>query len=56
MAKQRGVEISTLQKERSQRRGPPYIRVNNQIHYVDADYPKWLESLKRMPARSSRAA
>jgi hypothetical protein len=57
MAKLRGVEISTLQKERSQRRGPAYIVVNKQVHYVDADFPKWLESLKRVPAtRTSRAA
>jgi hypothetical protein len=57
MAKLRGVEISTLQKERSQRRGPPYIVVNKQVHYVDADFPKWLESLKQTPVRAaSRAA
>jgi hypothetical protein len=55
MAKQRGVQICTLQKERSQRRGPPYIKMNNAIYYVDAEYPKWLESLKRTPARSRAA-
>jgi len=52
MAKQRGVEISTLQKERWQGRGPAYIVVNRQVHYVDADYPRWLESLKKTPVRS----
>lgn len=55
-AKMRGVEISTLQKERAQRRGPAYIVVNKQVHYVDADIPRWLESLKKTPVRSGRAA
>jgi hypothetical protein len=53
MAKKRGVEISTLQKERCQRRGPPYIVVNRQVHYVDALYSKWPESLIRRPARAA---
>jgi len=56
MAKQRGVEISTLQKERSQRRGPPYVVVNRQVHYNDAGYLKWLESQLRVPARASSRA
>jgi hypothetical protein len=54
MARQRGVEISTLQKERSQGRGPPYIVVNKQVHYPDADYLRWLETLKVNPVRSGR--
>jgi hypothetical protein len=54
MAKQRGVKVCTLQKERSQGRGPPYIVVNKQVHYVDADYPVWLQSLKVDPPRSKR--
>jgi hypothetical protein len=56
MAMQRGVEISTLQKERSKGLGPPYIVVNKQVHYVDADYPEWLKSLKQIPVRSARDA
>jgi hypothetical protein len=55
MAKQRGVEVCTLQKERCKGLGPPYIVVNNQVHYVDAEYPRWLESLRRVPPRSGLA-
>lgn len=52
MAKKRGVEISTLQKERAKGLGPPYIVMNKQVHYIDAEFSKWLASLKKIPARS----
>jgi hypothetical protein len=58
MAKQRGVKIATLQKERCRRRGPPYIVVNQQVHYSDAGYLAWIESQKVVPppSRPLRAA
>jgi hypothetical protein len=56
MAKRRGVEICTLQKERWLGVGQAYIKINRQVHYVDADEPRYLESLKVTPVRSRRAA
>jgi hypothetical protein len=50
-AKQRGVKLSTLQKERSLGVGQAYIKVHRQIYYVDADEPRYLESLKVIPVR-----
>ena len=50
-AKQRGVELCTLQKERSLGVGQAYIKINRQIYYVDADEPRYLDSLKVIPVR-----
>ena len=50
-AKIDGVELSTKQKERSQGKGQAYIRMHRQIYYVDADRPRYLESLKIVPVR-----
>lgn len=57
-AKQRGVGLNTLQKERWLGVGQAYIKINRQIYYVDADEPRYLESLKVIPVRgvSARAA
>ena len=57
-AKLDGVELSTKQKERCQGRGQAYIKVHRQIYYVDADRPRYLESLMVTPVRgvNGRAA
>jgi hypothetical protein len=52
-AKIDGVKLSTLRKTRSQKRGQAYIKFHRQIYYVDADRPRYLESLKHVPARSA---
>jgi hypothetical protein len=53
-AKKDGVELSTLRKWRSLGKGQAYIKFHRQVYYVDADRPRYLESLKRTPARASR--
>jgi hypothetical protein len=53
-AKKDGVKLSTLRKYRSQGRGQAYIRHFRQVYYVDADRPRYLESLKVPPVRSER--
>jgi hypothetical protein len=50
-AKIDGVELSTKQKERSQGKGQAFIKMHRQIYYVDADRPRYLESLKVVPVR-----
>jgi hypothetical protein len=55
-ARQDGVKLDTLRKHRSQGKGQAYIRHFRWVYYVDADRPRYLESLKRVPARSGRGA
>ena len=56
MARQRGIERSTQQKERHLGKGPPYIVVNRQVHYNDAGYLEWLKSQLKTPVRSGERA
>jgi len=50
-AKIDGVKLSTLQKARSLGLGQAYIKFHRNIYYIDADRPRYLESLKRTPTR-----
>jgi hypothetical protein len=46
-----GFALHTLRKWRRQGTGQAYIVVGREIHYVDADEPRWLASLKVIPPR-----
>jgi hypothetical protein len=54
-AEELGVKRETLRKWRRQGKGPAYVRVAQQIHYVDDDKPRWLALLRVTPPRSGRA-
>jgi hypothetical protein len=53
-AKQLELHIDTLRNMRKRGEGQAYIVVGREIHYVDADEPRWLASLKKTPPRSGR--
>jgi hypothetical protein len=50
-AKQLGVHVDTLRKRRKRGEGQAYVVYGREIHYVDADEPRWLASLKITPSR-----
>jgi hypothetical protein len=55
-AKRLRMHLDTLRKMRKRGEGQAYVVVGRQIHYVDADEPRWLASLKvTPPRRESRA-
>jgi hypothetical protein len=55
-AKLDGVEVSTLQARRARGCGQAWIKFNRWVYYVDADRPRYLESLKRIPVRGEERA
>jgi hypothetical protein len=55
-AEQSGFSIETLRKWRKQGKGQAYIEIGREIFYVDADEPRWLASLKKMPTRRQCAS
>jgi hypothetical protein len=52
-AEQLGVVLDTLRKWRRQGKGQAYVVVGREVHYVDADEPRWLASLKVTPPREA---
>lgn len=42
----RGKEVSALQKERSRREGPPWIKDGRTILYLKSDLLDWLQAQK----------
>jgi hypothetical protein len=50
-SEQTGWSLHTLRKWRKQGQGQAYIKIGREIHYVDADEPRRLASLKKTPAR-----
>ena len=55
-AKQLGVPVDTLRKRRKRGEGQAYIVYGREIHYVDADEPRWLASMKVTPPRREPVA
>jgi hypothetical protein len=53
-ARQLGEHIDTIRKRRKRGEGQAYIVVGRTIFYVDADEPRWLESMKVVPSRRER--
>jgi hypothetical protein len=55
-AKQLGVHVDTLRKRRKRGEGQAYVVNGREIHYVDADEPRWLMSLRVTPPRREPVA
>ena len=53
-AEQRGVSIRSVQRERAQRVGPPFIKVGRKVYYRSAAIDAWLLSKEQVQPRSSR--
>lgn len=53
-ATQRGVSVRTAQRERTQRIGPPFIRLGRKIYYRPAAIQTWLLSKEQLQPRNSR--
>lgn len=54
-ADQRGVSIRSVQRERAQRVGPPFIKVGRKVYYRPAAIEAWLLSKEQVQPRSPRA-
>jgi len=51
-AAQRGVSLRTVQRERAQRIGPPYIRLGRKIFYRPAAIEQWLLDQEQVQPRA----
>ena len=52
-AEWRGCSVPTIQRERSQRIGPPFIKLGSKIYYRVAAIEKWLLSKEQPQVRGS---
>jgi hypothetical protein len=55
-AKQLNIPLDTLRKKRKRGQTQAYVIFKREIHYVDADEPRWLASLKVVPPRREAEA
>lgn len=55
-AAQRGVSLRTVQRERAQRVGPPYIRLGRKIFYRPAAIETWLIAQEQAQPRAAGGA
>ena len=55
-AAQRGVSLRTVQRERAQRIGPPFIKLGRQIFYRPAAIEAWLLAQEQSQPRAKRSA
>lgn len=55
-AKQRRVSIRTVQRERAQRIGPPFIRLGRKIYYRPAAIESWLLDQEQAQPRAGGRA
>lgn len=55
-AAQRGVSLRTVQRERAQRIGPPYIRLGRKIFYRPAAIDEWLIAQEQSQPRAAGGA
>lgn len=53
-ATQRGVSLRTVQRERAQRVGPPYIKLGRKVFYRPAAIAAWLLDQERIQPRAGR--
>jgi predicted DNA-binding transcriptional regulator AlpA len=42
-----GRPVSTLQKDRVEKRGPPYIKIGRHVRYRPSDVKAWLDANER---------
>lgn len=52
----RGVCVRTIQRERAQRIGPPFIRLGRKIYYRPEAISEWLISKEQAQPRAERGA
>lgn len=52
----RGVSLRTVQRERAQRIGPPFIQLGRKIYYRPAAIEAWLIAKEQAQPRAGRAA
>ena len=52
----RGVSLRTVQRERAQRIGPPFIQLGRKIYYRPAAIEAWLIAKEQTQPRAGRAA
>ena len=52
-AEWRGCSVRTIQRERSKRIGPPFIKLGSKIYYRVAAIEKWLLSKEQTQVRGS---
>jgi len=55
-AAQRGVSVRTVQRERAQRIGPPFIKLGRVIYYRPAAIENWLLAQEQAQPRAKRGA
>jgi hypothetical protein len=54
-AKARGVTLRTIQRERAQRIGPPFIKLGRNIYYRPAAIDEWLIAQEQVQPRARGA-
>ncbi len=52
----RGVSVRTVQRERAQRIGPPFIKLGRTIYYRPAAIEAWLLAQEQAQPRANRGA
>ena len=55
-AAQRGVSLRTIQRERAQRVGPPFIKLGRAYFYRPQAIENWLLSKEQVQPRAGKAA
>jgi hypothetical protein len=55
-AKARGVSVRSIQRERAQRIGPPFIRLGRRIFYRPESIEAWLLAQEQVQPRANRGA
>jgi len=50
----RGVCVRTIQRERAQRIGPPFIRLGRKVFYRPEAISEWLLDLEQVQPRAAR--
>jgi len=55
-AAQRGVSVRTVQRERAQRIGPPFIKLGRNIYYRPAAIQEWLLAQEQAQPRAKQSA
>ncbi|WP_333780742.1 helix-turn-helix domain-containing protein [Aliiroseovarius salicola] len=54
-AEQRGVSVRSVQRERAQRIGPPFIKVGRKVYYRPAAIEAWLLAKEQIQPRAKGA-
>ena len=55
-ARQRGVSVRTIQRERAMRTGPAYIKLGQKVYFRPAAIEAWLLAQERVQPRAKTSA